>query len=211
MIDQIEGPASEPVRKPMGKLSMRTSLIAAALLAAGVGGGATLAHMTGPTIEMAPANPIAIKALTDSDGVVTVRGKVVETYGPMFILADGSGRALVELGRRGGGTGLVSLGQAVTVQGHFRDGVIHPSFLVGADGKVTALHPMGPRGGPGGPGGFRHDREGGPRGPEGRGPGGEPDRGGPQGGPDGPGAGPDGAGAPPPPPAAAAPVGNSAG
>ena len=169
----------------------------AALLAVGVGGGATFAHMAAPSVEMAPANPVAIKSLTDGDSVVTVRGKVAEVFGPAFILADGSGRALIEAGRHhgfmSGDSALVAVGQTVSVQGHFHDGTLHASFLVGADGKVTALRPMGPP--PrGGPGGFRH---GGPRGPEGRG----PDR-----GPDG---GPEGADAPPPPPAAAS--GNTVG
>lgn len=213
MTDRIEGPDYTAPAATKRKLSTRTAIVGAALLAVGIGGGATVAQMRSPSVEMAPASPVAIKSLGDSDSIVTVRGKVAEVYGPAFILADGSGRALVEAGpHRGmfgggmfGGTGsLVAVGQTVTVQGHFRDGTVHASFLVGADGKVTALRPMGPpRGGPGGPG-FRHGPDRGP-GPEGRG----PDR--------GP-AGPDGADAPPPPPPAAsvAPVappvtGNSAG
>lgn len=180
------------------KLPLRTTLIGAALLAAGVGGGAVIARQAGPSVEMAPVSPVAIKSLTDDGGVVSVRGKVAETFGPMVVLADGTGRALVDLGRQGDGTGLVSAGQGVTVQGHFHRGMIRASFLVSADGKVVALHPMGPEHGPGGPGeGFRHGPHGGPgdRGPGDRGPGGPGER-----GPDG---GPDGAGAPPPPPATA--------
>ena len=220
MTDQIEGPAyAAPISTPpKRRFTATTALVAAALLAVGVGGGATVAHMSAPSVEMAPANPVAITSLADGDSIVTVRGKVAEVYGPAFILADGSGRALVEAGPHrgfmGGATSLVAVGQTVTVQGHFRDGTIHASFLVGADGKVTALRPMGPpRGGPGGgpdrgPGGpdgpgFRHGPHGGPGGPEGRGPDGR--------GPDGR---PDGAGALPPPataPAAATAVGNSAG
>ena len=200
---------------PRRRVTMRTGLIAAALLAVGVGGGATVAHMAAPSVEMAPANPVAIRSLADTGAIVTVRGKVAEVYGPAFILADGSGRALVEAGRHhgfiGGDAALVAVGQTVTVQGHFHDGTIHASFLVGADGTVTALRPMGPpRGGPGGPEGpgfrpdFRHGPHGGRGGPEGRGP---------DGGPDGR---PDDAGAPPPPapvaaPAAPAAIGNSAG
>ncbi|WP_010185371.1 hypothetical protein [Sphingomonas sp. PAMC 26605] len=206
MTDRIEGPYAdfEPVaeRRPARKLPVRAALIGAALLALGVGGGATIAQMTGPSVEMAPVNPVAIRSLSDNGSVISVRGKVAEVYGPMFVLADGSGRALVDLGRQGDGTGLVSAGQAVTVQGRYGHGLIHASFLVAADGKVVALRPMGPpphgpggpggQGGPGGPGDFRpgpHDR--GPRGP------GAP---GAERGPDG---GPDGADTPPPPPAAA--------
>ena len=213
MTDQIEGPAFTTPATKKRKLSTTTALVAAALLAVGVGGGATVAQMSAPSVEMAPANPVAIKSLADGDSIVTVRGKVAEVYGPAFILADGSGRALIEAGPHRGfmgrATSLVAVGQTVTVQGHFHDGTIHASFLVGADGKVTALRPMGPpRGGPdrgpGGPDGpgFRHGPHGGPGGPEGRG----PDR--------GPDEGPDGADAPPPPPAApvAAPAtGNRAG
>ncbi len=197
-----------PARTPTRKLSVRTGIIAAALLAVGVGGGATIAHIGGPTVEMAPASPVAIKSLAQGDGVVTVRGKVAEVYGPAFILADGSGRALVEAGRHGGAfsgeTPLVAIGQTVSVQGHFRDGAIHASFLVGADGKVTALRPMGPP--RGGPGGFRR---GGPHGPEGRGPDRGPDRG-PEGGP---GFEPDDAAPPAAAPAPAVPpaTGNGAG
>ncbi|WP_242186777.1 hypothetical protein [Sphingomonas sp. CARO-RG-8B-R24-01] len=174
---------------PRRTISTRGALIAAALVAVGVGGGATVAQMTAPSVEMAPIKPVAIRSLSDTGSVVTVRGKIAETYGPMFILADGTGRTLVEGGRQVDGTGLVAVGQTVSVQGRFGRSMLHASFLVGADGKVTALRPMPPRGGPGGP-----------RGPHGRG---GPDGPGGPGGPDGP----DGPGAqdaaPPPPPAAA--------
>ncbi|WP_353204253.1 hypothetical protein, partial [Sphingomonas sp.] len=149
MTDAIEGPTPTPTEpKRARRFSTRTALVAAALLAVGVGGGATVAHMSAPAVEMAPANPVAIPSLADGESIVTVRGKVAEIYGRAFILADGRGRALVETGRhRGfmdGATSLVAIGQTVTVQGRFHDGTIHASFLVGADGKVTALRPMGP-------------------------------------------------------------------
>lgn len=206
MTDRIEGPYAEfePVtdRRAARKVPVRTALIGAALLALGVGGGATVAQMTGPSVEMAPLNPVAIRSLSDTGSVVSVRGKVAEIYGPMVVLADGSGRALVELGPQGDGTGLVSAGQAVTVQGRFGRGMLHASFLVAADGKVVALRPLGPPphgpGGPGGPGDFRRPpRDGMPGAPGG------PGAAGAERGPD---AGPDGA-TPPPPPAAAAPGG----
>ena len=168
MTDYIEGPTEIAPPMRTRRRSTRTALLGAALLAVGVGGGATVARMSAPSVEMAPAKPVAITSLSDSESIVTVRGKVAEVYGPAFILADGSGRTLVEAGRhRGmmsGDSALVAVGQTVTVQGHFRDGTIHASFLVGADGKVTALRPMGPpRGGPGGPDG-RHGPHGGPGG-----------------------------------------------
>ena len=204
MTDQNELPDYSKLSDstPKRRFSTRAGLIAVALLAVGVGGGATVAHMAAPSVEMAPASPVAIRSLSDSGSIVTVRGKVAEVYGSAFILADGSGRALVEAGPHhgvlGGDSALVAVGQTVSVQGHFRDGTIHASFLVGADGTVTALRPMGPprggREGPGGPG-FRHGPHGGPDGPDGRG----LDR------------GPDDSDAPPPPPAAPALTANSAG
>ena len=177
--------------------------IVAAVVLLGVGGavGATAARMAGPAIEVAPLTPVTIASLKSGEGLVTVRGKVAETYGSSFVLADGSGRTLVEGGPQA--SGLVSAGAPVTIQGWNRDGVLRASFLVSADGKVTALGPMGHGRGP---------RHGGPDGPDG------PHEGPGRGGPDGPGRdGPDG---PPPPPIAApvapaqapAPaVGNSAG
>lgn len=176
------------------KIPGRAIVAAVALLGVGGAVGATAARLAGPSIEVAPLTPVTIASLKSGEGLVTVRGKVAETYGSSFVLADGSGRTLVEGGPQA--SGLVSAGAPVTVQGWNRDGVLRASFLVSADGKVTVLGPMG----------HGHDR--GPR------------RGGPDGPgrdhPDGPGRdGPDG---PPPPPAAApvapapvAPVGNSAG
>ncbi len=168
----------------------RPAILAGALglLVVGGGAGALAVEANRPSVTMAPATPVAIRTLTnDDDSIVTIRGRVAEIYGDKFVMADGSGRALVETGREGEDGTLVGVGQPVTVQGRFDRGTLHAAFLVGADGKVKALGPLGgpphDRAGPGGPGG--------------------PDR-----GPDrGPGAGPDRA---PPPPAGAAPVAASA-
>ncbi len=161
----------------------RLALAAAGLLVVGGAAGAVTVAATRPSLTMAPATPTAIRSL-QSDGIVTIRGTVAETYGNKFVMADRTGRALVDLGREGDGSNLVAAGQPVTIQGRFEDGFVHASFLVAPGGKVTALGPVGgpPRGphGPGGPG-----RDG-------------PGRDGP--GRDGPG-GPGGPGAPPPPPA----------
>jgi hypothetical protein len=173
--------------KPSRKPTLRTAIAAIALLGAGGAVGATAARMAGPTIEVAPLSPVAIASLKTGEGLVTVRGKVGEVYGSNFILADASGRTMVEGGPRS--DSLVTAGSSVTVQGWNRGGVLRASFLVDADGKVTALGPMGHgRGGHGG-------RHGGPDGPGRDG----PDRD----GPDGP--LPPAAAAP-----AAAPIGNSA-
>jgi uncharacterized protein YdeI (BOF family) len=159
----------------------RPVLLAAALglLVVGGGAGALAVEASRPSVTMAPATPVAIRTLAnDDDAIVTVRGRVAEIYGNKFVMADASGRALVDTGREGEDATLVRIGQPVTVQGRFDKGSVHAAFLVGADGKVTALGPLGrpPHDhGPGGPGG--------------------PDR--------GPGAGPDRG---PPPPAGTAPA-----
>jgi hypothetical protein len=169
----------------------RLALAAAGLLVVGGAAGAVTVAATRPSVTMAPATPTAIRSL-QSDGIVTIRGTVAETYGNKFVMADRTGRALVDLGREGDGSNLVAVGQPVTIQGRFEDGFVHASFLVAPGGKVTALGPVGgPPRGPHGPGGPGRD------GPGRDGPGGP-------GGPEGPGA-PGGPGAPPPPPAGMAP------
>ena len=171
----------------------RLALAAAGLLIVGGAAGAVTVAATRSSVTMVPATPTAIRSL-QSDGIVTIRGTVAETYGNKFVMADRTGRALVDLGREGEVSNLVAAGQPVTIQGRFEDGFVHASFLVAPGGKVTALGPVGgPPRGPHGPG-----RDG-PDGPGRDGPGRE----GP--GRDGPG-GPDrGPGAPPPPPAGMAP------
>ena len=166
----------------------RAIIAAAALLAVGGAAGAVAMHEAGPSVTMAPATPTAIRSLSSS-GIVTIKGRVAEIYGNKFVMADGSGRALVDTGREGEGGRLVTAGEPVTVQGRFDRGFVHAAFLVGADNKVVALEPLG--GPPHGPHGRRHGPDDGPGGP----------------GPDGPprpGADRDGDGPPPPPPAATA-------
>ena len=192
MTDEIE---SRPYVTPTARNRQgRTILAAIALLGVGGAIGATGALMTGPSIEVAPLSPVAIASLKSNEGLVTVRGRVGDVYGSMFTLADGSGRTLVDGGPRS--DGLVAAGSQMTIQGWNRNGVVRASFLVGTDGKVT---PLGPVGRPH----DRHGPHGGPDGPEG--PGADrPDR-------DGPPPPPPGDRAVAPPPVAPAPAGNSAG
>ena len=134
-------------------LSRRLRLGAAALglLVVGGVGGTVASHALQPVIEMAPLRPVAIAGLPKTDGIVTIRGRVVEIYGNKFVVDDGSGRTLVDTGRAGDDAILVATGAPVTVQGRFDRGFVHASFLVDAAGKVTALRPMGPPDhGPGG-------------------------------------------------------------
>ncbi|TVV71657.1 hypothetical protein, partial [Sphingomonas solaris] len=147
--------------------SKKIGLLVAAGLLAGGGVGAGAMYAARPVAAMGPVALVPIGSLAKTtagplsgDTITSVRGQVAEVYGSRFTLRDPSGTALVETGPRGG-EALVAQGQTVTVQGRFGDSVLHAAFLVGADGKVTALEPRGPR-----HGGGRHGPRGGPdRGP----------------------------------------------
>ena len=137
----------------------KLALVGAGLLALGGAAGAVVMAESRPSVTMAPVQPIAIRALA-SDEIVTIRGRVAEIYGNKFVMADASGRALVETGREGEG-GLATVGEPVTVQGRFERGAVHASFLVAPGNKITALGPIGgPRPGRHGPGGPRGDDHG---------------------------------------------------
>lgn len=183
----------------------RLGLGAAALIALGAAGGAGAVALTRPAIDMAPTIATPIANLPASSGIVTVKGRVAEVFGDRFVVQDGSGRAMIDAGRNG--TGRVSKGSAVMVQGRYDEGQLRARFLVGPSGQVDEVGPAhGPRGphGPGKPGGPD-----GPGGPRGDGPPPPPPGAGPNGPPPPPPA--DGRGAPPPPrPATIAPAPASA-
>lgn len=142
---------------------------ALALLAVGGGVGATAVNHMRPAAQMAPLAPVTVAAMKD-DSIVTLKGKVAEIYGNKFVLADESGRALIETGRAGEGGKLVNADENLTVQGRFDDGFVKAAFLVRADGKTEAIGGFGPKHGP-------HERgpKHGPRddGPDRRGPAGD--------------------------------------
>lgn len=114
-----------------------------ALLTTGGGIGAAAMRAATPVVAMAPGKPVSLASLAGltlpliGERVVTVSGKVADVYGSRFVLADASGRALIEAGHDG--SALVATGQAVTVQGRYDAGVVHARFIVGADGLITAL------------------------------------------------------------------------
>lgn len=122
------------------------TLAGLAIFAAGSGVGAGVSHAIAPVEAMAPAAPVRIASLGVAAqpwigaAIVTVRGRVADIYGDRFVIDDGSGRALIELGREGDANP-VARNQMVTVQGRYRDGLVHADFLVGPDGRVAALDP----------------------------------------------------------------------
>ena len=130
---------------------VRIALAGIGLLGAGAIAGGVASHAMRPAIEMAPLHAIAIRSLPTASGIVTIRGRVAETYGNKFVIDDGSARTLVDTGPTGDESPLVADGGAVTVQGRFDRGFVHASFLVDAAGKVIALGPVRPPHGGHGP------------------------------------------------------------
>lgn len=196
--------------KLAGRVPPRTrmALAGAALLAAGAAGGAGAVQLTRPTVEMAPTVPTAIARLPQASGIVTVKGRVAETYGNQFVVQDGTGRALVDAGRRG--SDAVRVGSVMTVQGRYDDGRLRASYLVDPQGRVDAVGaPPPPPPGAGAPPPPPPPPGAGAPPPPLPGAGAPPPP--PPGGPGAPPPPPPGAGAPPPPPAGAVPPAPPAG
>ena len=155
-VDQKDGPADKPhAPKPPHKTGNRRmatfGVTALAILAIGAAAGAGAMKLTGPSVELAPMNPVAISAVKE-DSLVTVKGTVAEVFGNKFVVQDDSGRALVETGPSGDDGKLVDLNEAVSVQGRFDNGFLHATYIVRQDGSMEALGPAGgpPRHGPAG-------------------------------------------------------------
>jgi hypothetical protein len=119
----------------------------------GIAGGMVGHHMH-PPIAMAPLHAVAIRDLANSQGIVTVKGRVAENFGSRFVIDDGTGRTLIDTGPRWRDDGLAPLGAPVTVQGRFDRGAFRPDYLVDSSGTVVPLGPPhefrhhGPHAGP---------------------------------------------------------------
>jgi hypothetical protein len=139
--------APEP-RLPLGpqrsKASRRlvNAAIVIAVLAAGAAGGAGInrAIQRSHPQSVLLLEPAPIAKLTGS-GPVAVKGQVAEIFGNKIIVADDSGRTLVDTGPRGEGGRLVAKGETITVQGNFENGFIHASVMTRADGTSEAFGP----------------------------------------------------------------------
>jgi hypothetical protein len=128
----------------------KCGLAAIGLLAIGGVAGGAIAHEFRPPIEMAPTHLVAIRNLAASAGIVTIKGRVAESFGSRMVIDDGTGRALIEGGPRGEGNGLAPIGATVSVQGRFDRDSFHPSFLTDPSGTVTPIGPpFGRHGAPG--------------------------------------------------------------
>lgn len=142
------------------RLGKRSGLaLGGALLVLGLAGGAAGMALTRPTVEMAPTVPTAVAKLSGSTGIVSVRGRVAEVYGDRFVVADQTGRTLVDAGRAGAD---MRTGSPILIQGRFDNGQLHARYLVDGSGSVQevgqssrhgpAVPPPPPPVGPGGAG-----------------------------------------------------------
>lgn len=140
--DRTSLPPSPP--KPRHRPAVRRTAIGAAVVAAfAVGAGATAIAQRGHQpvlVSLTPAPITAMKAWSP----VAVKGQVAEIFGNKFILADESGRALIETGRQGEGGTLVTPSETVTVQGRFEHGFVHAMAIQHADGRTDMVGPVGP-------------------------------------------------------------------
>ncbi len=127
---------------PLASQRLKLGLAAVGLLAIGGVAGGAISHEFRPPIEMAPTHIVAIRNLAASAGIVTIKGRVAESFGSRLVIDDGTGRTLVDGGPRSETDGLAPVGAIVSVQGRFDRSSFHPSFLVDASGTVTPLgHP----------------------------------------------------------------------
>lgn len=136
----VSPPSPRPTRRH-GLLGAVALAILVAGAAAGAGGvklaqrfqpQSVMLLQPTPIDKLQPRNPAAVK------------GNVAEIFGNKFVLDDGSGRALVDLGPRGENADAVVKGENVTVQGMFDRGVLHARLVAHADGRNEAFGPPGP-------------------------------------------------------------------
>lgn len=134
-----------PAARPQIRHRSLLAGVALAVLAVGAAagaGGVRLAEKWQPRSVML-LQPTAINALQPG-APSAVHGSVSEIFGNKFILDDGSGRALVDLGPRGENADTVAKGEILTVQGSFDRGVIHAQIVAHADGRTEAFGPPPP-------------------------------------------------------------------
>lgn len=127
---------------------MRRFALGLALVAgAALGAGATALAHRGETVAVVSLAPAPIASMKDWTAAA-VKGQVAEIFGGKFIVADDSGRALVETGPAGDRAALVGKDETVIVQGRFEHGSLHAVSIQHADGRTEVVGPPGPPHGP---------------------------------------------------------------
>lgn len=136
--DAATSPPTHRRLRPRGLLAGVALAVLVAGAAAGAG-GMKLAQNWQPRSVML-LQPTAIDRLQPG-GPAAVRGNVAEIFGKMFVVDDGSGRALIDLGPRGESADVVTKGETVTIQGMFDRGIVHAQIVSHADGRSEAFGP----------------------------------------------------------------------
>ena len=132
------GPQRPEPRRSVSK--RRMAFAAALVLGCGLGAGATALAQRGHKTVLVALDPAPVSQMKDGNEVA-VKGQVAEIFGNKFILADESGRALIETGRAGESGTLVAKSDTVTVQGRFEHGFLHAAAIRFGDGRSVALTP----------------------------------------------------------------------
>ena len=125
----------------------RTAALSAGLLIIGAAVGAGALRVAGGISREASfvLQPSPIASMSEWPPAA-IKGQVAEVFGNKFIIADASGRALVETGREGEGGRLVKPNETLTVQGQFERGFLHASVIQHEDGRADLVGP--PKGPP---------------------------------------------------------------
>jgi hypothetical protein len=125
----------------------RRAALSVGLLAIGAIAGAGALRVAGGIPRQASfvLQPSPIASMSEWSPAA-IKGQVAEVFGNKFIIADASGRALVETGREGEGGRLVKPSETVTVQGRFERGFVRASVIQHEDGRADLVGP--PKGPP---------------------------------------------------------------
>jgi len=134
-----ENPSPPPSRwqgRPRSLLAWAALAVLIAGAAAGAGGVKLAQHWQPQSVML--LQPTAITRL-EAGKSAAVKGSVAEIFGNKFILDDGTGRALIDLGPRGENADAVVKGETVTVQGRFDRGIVRARIVSHADGRNDAF------------------------------------------------------------------------
>lgn len=138
--DSTKSPNPSPPGRWQGKSrGLLTGATLAMLIvgaAAGAGGVKMAQHWQPQSVML--LQPTAINKLA-AGNLFAVKGSVAEIFGNKFVLDDGTGRALIDLGPRGEDTDTVVRGETVVVQGMFDRGILHARIVSHADGRTDAF------------------------------------------------------------------------
>lgn len=159
-------PSNQSSKRRMGGKVIGGSALVGMLLVGAVAGAVAM-KLSHQDERQALLPPVAVSAMAD-DTLVAVKGNVAEIFGNKFIITDGSGRALVDVGPDGANSPLVAQNEEVTVQGRFDDGFVHAGMVIHKDGRVDELRAPRPHGPRHGWKDFRPDRGGPERADEGK-------------------------------------------